>query len=971
MHCNFIPPEQPFLKTLAMWVLQTHGHSPADLTKLLILLPNRRACRALREAFLECTNGTPLLLPRIQPLGELDESASFLLPDAIFEHIPPAMPALRRELMLTKMVHSFKTPPFSLEQSAQLARQLGQFLDDVAREDVSLEFLSRLVPEEFAEHWQQTLNFLDIIAKKWPEILQGEGAIDAALHRSLMLKATAAAWLKSPPAHPIIAAGSTGSQPATAALLAAIAQLPQGLLILPGLDAAMPQAEWDIITQTHPQYGIKQLIAHLGIKRETITALPHNNTQNAASPQRIQTLSALFQPPAATARWAQSKIPLREGTSGISLLTAPTQHDEARMIAIALRETLETPEKTAALITPDRTLARMVSAQLQRLGVDIDDSAGYPLGNTPAGCFLRLVLDMTASAAAPAPLLAALRHPLAAAGLEPAECRKLSRHIETALLRGLRRTPGLAALAAATAKNLPEAASQLLHTLAALEKPLQILFENKTPVPLKTLLEAHLELAQALAATPQETGSDRLWRGDSGEQIAAFLAELLENASLLPEVEPFAYPGVFGLLLSAQTFRPKYGKHPRLHILSPIEARLQRFDRVILASLNEGTWPQTATADPWMSRPMREQFGLPATDRSIGQSAHDFAMLCAAPEVILSRSEKVEGSPTIPSRWLVRLRTLTEGLDKTLYQSLACENHYTQGITHLVRPAEIAPLPQPAYTPPLYARPKKLAVTAVDMWVKNPYNLYAKYILNLRPLDELDQEPDAADYGQLIHKAMELLTRNYSSGTIPNIEIALRQAGVEAFAPMMDRPAIACLWWPRFEAMIPWLAELENTRRSSGTTIASEAKGTWSFNVDGNDFTLTAILDRMEISHHAGIIADYKTGTPPTEGKVEEGLANQLPLQALVALNGTFENTPNPKTITSIEYWYLGGNARKCEIKPINTALIEPAKTRLQNLISEYAKPETPYAAPLNPAASDERYNDYEHLTRRQEWDPV
>lgn len=983
MQTRFIPPEKPFLQTLAHWVLQTYGQNPASLTKLLILLPNRRSCRALRETFLECTGGTPLLLPRMQPLGEMDDDTLMLTEAPALADIPPAIPALRRELMLTRMVMGFKNRQggYNLEQAAQLARQLGQFLDDVAREDITLAQLEKLVPEEFAIHWQQTLEFLHIISHQWPEILEREGATDAVDHRTRMLKATAAAWLSHPPAHPVIAAGSTGSQPATADVLAAIARLPQGLVILPGLDTNMPAAEWDVLSETHPQFALKNILAHLNCKREQVAPLtshtllpnplPQGESESAAHP-RITMLTAIFQPPAATAHWAQSELPLGQGLEGVRLLTAPNQHDEARMIAIALRETLETPEKTAALITPDRTLARMTAAHLHRLGVDIDDSAGQKLSNTPSGCFLRLVIEMTASAASPAALLSLLRHPLTAAGLEPAQCRKLSREVEQSLLRGLRRNPGLHALATASAKKDRPAATRLLQSLAAMEQKLQGFFEAKTPVPLRALLEAHVEFAQSLAQTPEEKGADRLWRGDSGEQAAAFIAELLENADLLPQVEPSAYPGLFDLLLGGQVFRPRYGKHPRLHILSPIEARLQRFDRVILAGLNEGTWPQTSTADPWMSRPMRQQFGLPATDRAIGQSAHDFIMLASAPEVILSRAEKVEGTPTIPSRWLTRLRTLVEGLDKPLYDALACEHHYARGLAMLNRPEPMPPLPQPAYAPPLSARPNKLPVTAIDIWVKNPYNLYARYILGLRALDELDQDPSASDYGQLIHAALEILTRKFPSGTIENIERELLEAGRESFAPMLDRPAIACLWWPRYEAMVPWLAEQENTRRATGITLASELEGIWNFSAGDTPFTLTARIDRMETLHHAASITDYKTGKPPSESKVKEGEANQLPLQALVALHGAFpEGIQNPKTVNELEYWYLGGNARKCDIQAISPALIEPARERLETLITGYAKETTPYTAPLNPSAADERYNDYEHLTRRQEWDPV
>ncbi len=243
LHLRNIAPESPFLKTLAGWLLQEYGQSPASLTKVLILLPNRRSCRSLREAFLECTNGSPLLLPRMQPLGELDEDSTMLLPDTEWADIPAAMAPIRRELLLTRMVMAHKTRQntfYSLEQAAQLARQLGQLLDDVAREDITLDQLSNLVPEDLAQHWQQTLEFLHIISRHWPKLLEEEGVIDATHHRTRMIKATAAAWAKSPPAHPVIAAGSTGSQPATAKLLATIAALPTGLVIFPASICTCP-----------------------------------------------------------------------------------------------------------------------------------------------------------------------------------------------------------------------------------------------------------------------------------------------------------------------------------------------------------------------------------------------------------------------------------------------------------------------------------------------------------------------------------------------------------------------------------------------------------------------------------------------------------------------------------------------------------------------------------------------------------
>ncbi|MDE3038120.1 MAG: double-strand break repair protein AddB, partial [Pseudomonadota bacterium] len=674
----------------------------------------------------------------------------------------------------------------------------------------------------------------------------------------------------------------------------------------------------------------------------------------ASDTRRVGALRSILQPPEATAEWSSSAFS-PEGLRGIHLLAADTLHDEARMIAVALREALETPGKTAALVTPDRQLARMVAAQMQRFGIAIDDSAGRPLKDTPPACFMRLVSDMAASCAAPVPLLSLLRHPFAAAGLPTPQCRRLSRLLETDVLRGIRRAPGLEALRDA-ARHKP--VEKLLASLAEQSIPLMKCFSQQR-ITLRALLEAHMQLAEWLASTDETPGAARLWAGDDGNQLAAYLAELLPQAELLPPIDPLTYPGLFETLLSGQLYRPRWGLHPRLHILSPIEARLLHFNRVILGGLNEGTWPPLPEADPWMSRPMRDSFGLPPAERGVGQSAHDFYMLAAAPEVILSRSRKVDGMPTVPSRWLVRLETLAAGHAASLH----VEAKYGQGTRLLDTPLDFPPLARPEPAPPLAARPRRLSVTAVDAWLRDPYMVYARYILRLKKLEALDEDPDAADFGMLVHGALEKFVRTWPEALPDNPLAALLACGREAFAEFPDRPAVACLWWPRFEAMAAWLTDAEKERRGRIWRVAGEVQGEWQ--IAGNPpFTLTARIDRLETGRDgSATIIDYKTGTPPSPSEVERGLANQLPLEALTARHG---GLISGREIT-LEYWRLAGNPDACEIRTIAPGSIAAAEERLLALIARFDNAATSYAA----EASSSRYNDYEHLARRQEWEMV
>lgn len=962
--CFTLSSETSFLHALAGFVLQKY--SADDSVKLLILLPNRRSCRALRDAFLDCSGGKPMLLPRIQPIGEIDEEAFFF--DIANINIPDLQPidSVRRQFLLMKLIMRFQQLQAgggTAKQAAELARKLASFMDEVNREGLSFDGLSELVPENLAGHWQQTLDFLTIISRQWPRLLEDEGAVDIATYRNQLLASLGAMWGASPPEYPIIAAGSTGSQPATASLLKVIASLPQGMVILPALDKEMKNEEWKQITNTHPQYVLKKLLEKMEIEREAVFFLTPPSNEGKSKEEYIRTI---FAPPAITANWSVIDLPDSETLSGVKLIEADTLLDEARMIALALREALETAAKTAALVTPDRVLARMVCAQLQRFGIRVDDSAGRPLDASPPACFLRLSIEMITTRAAPVALLALLRHPLTAAGINTADCRRLSRELELLLLRGIRRESGFSGLkkaAIADSKSSP-ALIALLVNLEEKSAPFFELFKPHYNASLQQLLAAHIAFAEWLAGSDTQAGAERLWAGEAGNALAEIIAQWNMQADILPPIDSLTYPALFDALLAPETYRMQAGLHPRLHILSPMEARLQRYDLVILSSLNEGVWPRNSEPDPWMSRPQRAAFGLPSLERSIGQSAHDFVMQLSAPEVLLTRARKVEGTPAIPSRWWVRLQTLLGGRVPEIFANMNQEKYFIVAKNILEKPAIIKPLAIPAPVPPLDARPRKLRVTAIDNWLRDPYSLYARYILNLRKLDEIDREPDASDFGTLVHKALELFT-NSSAQEFPE----LLTAGRTAFADFLDRPAVACLWWPRFVAMANWLVNEEKIRRANIEKIYSEINASWDFEVDGKPFALSTRIDRLEQLKSGGFaLIDYKTGTIPSKRDRENGLSNQLPLEALIIQNGQLPDGISAGAVSQMEYWKLSGDEGKCEITLVEID-VQETRERLENLIRKFDDPAMSYSAQTD--GSLLRYNDYEHLTRRKEWEAV
>lgn len=985
-----IPPGISFVDALAHKLMEEAGGDPLALARMTVLLPTRRSCRALQDAFLRRAEGRPVLLPRMRPLGDLDPDELMGSGESMAEgpagaELPPAIPALRRQLRLAREIVESAAdgdgdPPTG-EQAARLAAELARLLDQVQTERLSLDALDRLVPEDYARHWQRTIDFLAVLRTRWPELLAAEGCLDPAERRNRLLAAQAEAWRRNPPADPVIVAGSTGSIPATADLIEVVAWLPTGRVVLPGLDRAADEAQWQAIADdpTHPQHGLALLLNRLRVDRAAVADwLPPGHGLPATPPSRAAIVAEALRPAVTTEWWREIRSRIeperwRLALRGVCRIDCPAPQEEAGVIALLLRQALEVPERRAALITPDRDLARRVAGELRRWGIEIDDSAGRPLADTAPGGYLRLVADMLAEHAAPVPLLAALKHPLAAGGRDPAAFRALVRRLETALLRGPRPPAGFAGLRAAAAHLAPardrRALDELLAGVETMAGPFaELLAAPAAPVP--RLVEAHVALAEGLAATADQPGAARLWAGDAGEAAAGFVSELVQAAQALPPLPGWQYPALAGSLMANVVVRPRHGGHPRLAIWGPLEARLQHVDLLILGGLNEGTWPPEPTVDPWLSRPMRRDFGLPPPERRIGLAAHDFAQAMGAAEVVLTRSLRVEGTPTVPSRWLQRLDGLLESVG--LADALARPSLPLGWQAMLDQPTAVRPVEPPAPCPPVSARPRRLSVTQVGTWMRDPYAIYARHILRLKPLDPIDADPGAAERGSIIHDALDRFVAACPGGPLPPDAFEkLCQCGRDAFQAVLDLPAVWAFWWPRFERIARWFIAAEAERRPSLAASFTERQGTLELPGPAGPFQLVATADRIDRLANGGlVIIDYKTGRIPKRDEVELGFAPQLPLEAAIAAAGGFPDLP-AGPIAGLAHWRLSGlgdePGRIEEMAADPATLAAEAREGLARLVAAYDDPATPYPARPRPDFAP-AFSDYDHLARLKEW---
>ena len=974
----------PFVDILAAGILERTSGDPLALGRMTILLPTRRACRSLRDAFLRVGPGgemPALLLPRMSPIGDIDPEALGLEVEAIpgleALDLPPSVSDTRRHLLLARLILARPDMDLAPGQAVWLAAELGRLIDQVATEQLDFADLGRLVPEELAEHWQKTVQFLEIVTAQWPEILAAEDAIDGADRRNRILDARAEAWRAAPPSGPVIAAGSTGSIPATAALLDVVARLPDGAVVLPGLDRGMDGESWDAVDEGHPQFGMKHLLARMGVDRDRVADWPAALPEAPSPPPDRQRLVGEVMRPAATSEvWRQISPFDRRALDGVLRVDCPTPREEAGAIALMMREALDTDGRTAALVTPDRGLARRVAAALGRWGIRVDDSGGRPLADTPAGTYLRLVAECAAGNAAPLDLLALLKHPLAAGGESLGDFRTRVRSLERAVLRGPRPGPGFAGLAEALRAaeedrfETPDDRAALidwcgrLHSLFA---ALLALAEGEAEVG--DLLTAHLTVAEALAADDAMPGGARLWRHDDGEAASGFANDMLTAATGFPSLPLGQYPALLDALMAARVVRPRFGDHPRLSIWGPLEARLQQTDLLILGGLNEGTWPAEPAADPWMSRPMRSKFGLPAPERRIGLAAHDFAQALAAPNVVLTRSRRVDGTPTVPSRWLARLDAVAPA---DLMKEIAAEGAFwTSWAEALDTPDTVRPCDPPRPCPPVTVRPRRLSVTAVGTWMTNPYAVYARYVLGLKPLDPIEADAGAAERGQVIHDALSAFIADGGvEGTEDALESLLRH-GRNEFARLAAWPEARAFWWPRFERVARWFVALEAQRRGDIARSGTEVDGSLSILGPLGPFQLTARADRIDSGTDGGLrIIDYKTGGVPTDKQIIAGYAPQLPLEALIAAGGGFDDVP-AEPVAELAHWRLSGGEPAGEVKVPRIAdaatLTGEAERGLKRLIERFDRPDTPYLARPRPDFVP-RFDDYAHLARVLEW---
>ncbi len=993
-----IPPHRAFADALAAGLIARSKGDRLALARTTILLPNNRAQRTLTDAFVRRAEGGGLLLPRMVPIGdpELDDRLGAALdPVDGVEPIPPAIEPIERQLILARLVQRARTrlgDPIDAAEAMRLAADLARVIDQLLVEEVSPSRLKDAVVPDLAGHWQASLAILETLLEDWPRELAARGLIDLAERRNRLIDRTAGRWRREGSPSPIVAAGITTSAPSVARLLRSISLLDNGMVVFPGIDCDMPAEEWDALglhdpesgrrdIETHPQYQLKLLLDRIGVARGEVRPWRWGGGRDSPA-ARGRAVANAMAPAEFTHKWQSLKTGERR-LSGVRAAVFATPGDEAQGIAIALRELVETPERTAALVTPDRALAQRVVTHLKRWGIDADDSAGQPLSATAPGTLLIGLAEAIAEDFAPVPLLALLKHPLVQAGEGRVAWLEGVRLLDRAL-RGPRPPAGLHGIDAflaggegrdrrvrEEARPFWNEASKILPgtgrgtaagggggaRLGAVPAASPLHHASHGPPPragedLGKLLAALREGASALAG-------DVVWAGPAGRQAAELIAALEASAAQGPDLARIeVLPRLLRDLFDGVAVRPPQGGHPRIFIRGLIEARLGQEDLVILGGLNEGVWPGVPAPDPWLAPSIRRALGLPRLERRIGLAAHDFASALGAQQVLITRSRRDDRAPTIASRFLLRLEAMTGGVTREPRLS-----RWTKAIDAPSAPPAYASRPAPA--PPIADRPREIAVTKLDRLKADPFAFYADAMLKLSRWDMVDADPTPAWRGTMLHAVFEAWMKEDRCDPVK-----LRGRAAAMLHDLKAHAVMKALWEPRLMEAIEWVVGQMQANAAQGQVpVTAEIFG----DAEVAGVRLYGKVDRIDRLADGGLaIIDYKTGKPPSRKQVEQGFALQLGLLGLIAEKGGFKDVAGaPK---GFEYWSMARDKGQFGhvVSPVGGKGIPPedftthAAHHLVEAVEKWLTGNAPFVAKLHPEFAP--YGDYDQLMRLEEW---
>jgi ATP-dependent helicase/nuclease subunit B len=925
-----IPLGIPYAEALAKGLLEAYKDKLLDLSDIHLYLPSRRSGHLLRDAFLAASNGQATLLPRFIAIGDMDEEDLFDIDPLIFTtgQTPPSMIApLERQMIMMEWIMARRDLSLSPAQAFRLAAELAHLIDRSHTEQIDLNQLQTLVTGDMAIHWEKTLVFLQIITTQWPAYLVENNLCDPAFFRSALLKSKIAAIQKQQPDTPYIVAGTYGQTSLAQELMCVISRLPNGCVILPAFDPNYPDHYWQNSDITHPYHGCKLLLDRLDYHPKNVTIWPLLSTEYQETKQ-APLIHAALQP---VASYSLDDCPKTIHFDTLGLIEADHLHHEAESISLMLRDLLEKPTQTALVITPDRLLAKNIIATMQRWDIQLHDSAGTILLQTTTCQFLRLICQFTDTVRPASDLLSLLQHSFFALIHESVES------IDREILRKSLTLEDLF-LYDENEENSDFLLQPILQTLS--------FTQQRKPQTLEWWISQHIACAETLA-----NGADALWRLEEAEELTRQLIAL-KNVDQAEKIllSGQEYTQFFIDFFQGVTFQSDQKTHPRIKIIAPHEALFYNADHRILCGLNEKIWPAPLHNSPWLSRPMMAELGFCDAQEKIGQAAFDFQSVILQPFVTLSWSKERDNAMSLMSRWVQQLIAVWEKTN-TDYQNYILP--YARFAQHFDHPKILTPRKRPSIQVQPHHHCNELSVSDIQLWFNDPYGLYAKKILYLKPLDPLDRPMGYSEWGIVVHDV------------ISKIIITKQKPDIQDIISSFRLEPLHHLRWQQQLARI--VTRTENYLQNKSGQLFSEMTGKITLDTEYVSFTVKGRADLIHLINNTIQIIDFKTGTVATNVQIKENKSPQLPLLGLIAQQNGFKIYMKPSDITLEHVQVKGKEHTDFEVLPLKECIhtIQETKDFLMKKIEATFYHNIPYEAK---EMLNTKHDAYTHLKRITEW---
>lgn len=949
-----------FLSSLAKGILEKTDNDPQKLQEAEIFLPNKRSVLHLKYEFVKLSKSNACIMPKIRSIGFEDEeelSLKVMESKGSPPEIPEEIPKYERIFKLAQLIRSYDGAEISFKdishkQSVVLAFSLAELLDDCQKfQTDNIEGLKNIFSEELSAHKQISLEFLNFIFREFPRILEEKNMTEPVARRNIITEELAELYASNNNGNHVFLAGSTGTLPATRKLIRAISELDNGYIILPYTDLDLTDHEWQDISDEqgnlNHQIAIKNLLEYLDITREDIKIFHKTNRKSFS-----KVASEIMKPAKFCRDWKNNKINAEEMNS-IQIAEMENSTEETKLIALLVKEAVSKGKK-CAVITENKKLIDYLKSTLKRFHITIDDSIGTPYYKTEEGKFLLNIADLISSEFRTSILIELLKSPM----LEFENDAEISKHkqLTNDLEKNIARKYSCKTIRSLT--NKLEKTEDITGEQQKFFK--KYIFElnnyinelNKEPKVNYQILSRSFNEIVSIFLTKEQIAN----LNDEARTII----EQISSGKFFTKIDRDDLKETFSALFSRiNVHAPNYLNSP-VSVLAPIEARLLFFERTIIAGVNLGSFPKESFS-AWMNKPMKRDFGLPPEELDISLIAHDFSTLLQSEEVFITRSTYDNCEPTSPSPFLTRTKGFLEA----------------QKVQHEINPEYIEIIKQlnmqnyerkeeerPAPKPSTESRPNKVSATSVEKIIKNPYWFYAKEILKLKNLENLEKPTDRRVFGNFVHSALEEFSNSHKLDK-SKIKISeLNRIFTKHFEHYANKEGADISWLLEAQKISPWIVETELKNADQLKSSIAEAKGICK--VEG--LILTAKADRLDVDKEGNLnVIDYKTGRTPTEANVKNLISPQLLLELLIATNGGFSESGLKsygfKDIGQAIYYCASLSDKGPKLKEIQSIDLEEVKHELKNLSMSIKDPNTPFLAYPNKKLIPE-YDDYFLLAR-------